>query len=76
VAGVAVAVEGDLPDRLRRLAVVVVVSPSRLLACSLKLSRLSFPTLLSLPQAADITSATPASRRTMALRLMRSSPND
>src|SRR4051812_11305022 len=50
-------------------AVVVVVSPRRLLACSLKLSRLWSPTLLSLPQAPDVTSARPASTKIMVLRL-------
>src|SRR5438105_8894116 len=57
-------------------AVVVVVSPSRLLACSLKSRRLLLPTLLSLPQA-DARSATTASSTATALRVViRGSRND
>src|SRR2546421_12297043 len=61
-------------------AVVVVVSPSRLLACSLKSRRALLPTLLSLPQAASARSATTAispitTLPGTALLVIRCSPN-
>src|SRR5712692_4510791 len=69
VAGFVVVVAAPLAVVVVAAAAVVVVSPSRLLACSLKSRRLLLPTLLSLLQA-DARSATTASRRITALRVI------
>src|SRR6266550_4279937 len=75
VPGFVVVVAAPLAVVVVAAAAVVVVSPRRLLACSLKSSRLLLPTLLSLPQAADARSAATTSRRTMALFVIRCSRN-
>src|SRR5207248_3425460 len=74
VLGFVVVVTAPLAVVVVVAAVVVVVSPRRLLACSLKSSSALLPTLLSLWQAADASSATTVMSRTMAL-FIRCSPN-
>src|SRR6266513_5976066 len=61
VPGFAVVVTAPLAVVVVGAAVVVVVSPRRLLACSLKSRSALLPTLLSLPQAAEATNASTTS---------------
>jgi hypothetical protein len=76
VPGLVVVVAAPLAVVVVAAAVVVVVSPRRLLACSLKSRSDLLPTLLSLLQAPDATSAVTASSRTMIRRFIGGSRND